>query len=176
MHVAAASGQKDILLSLLRLGAPLQSKNIQGATPILVAVVKANLDMVHILLGMSFLFFSLFFFSFFFFFSLFLLFFFLLACGSTLDVRDKSGFAPLHYAVNSKDETMLETLITKHHQQVNAKSDGGVAPITPAVQYASSSFVSLLLKHGALPTNKCDYESPILSAVKANNLEKVRYT
>jgi len=86
----------------------------------------------------------------------------LLSLGCDLNVRDFSGFTPLHHCCTGSQDgddisvtlKMAEKII-KAGADVNAKDRGGGTPLHEAVLANSYSFVQLLLENGADPYQEC---------------------
>jgi ankyrin repeat protein len=84
---------------------------------------------------------------------------------ANLNIKNKNGFAPLHYAVSTRrlswweigtgesstpnDLAITELLIT-HGADVNMKSDNGTTPLSLAKRGSKAEIVELLRKHGAM--------------------------
>ena len=69
---------------------------------------------------------------------------------------NKTGWAPLHYAVSSGSAQNLQiaALLLEKHAYIDATSPNGTTPLMMAAQYGSTDQVQLLLDEGADPTLK----------------------
>ncbi len=71
-----------------------------------------------------------------------------IAAGIPIDLLAADGLAPLHWALASKDPTML-TLLLNRGSPVDVRSAEGATPLMNAVQSGSIEKVTFLIDHGA---------------------------
>ena len=119
-----------------------------GCTPLTLAVIKKNLEIVRLLLHAS----------------------------SNPNLCDYNGYAPIHYAVHYEDMMSVTLLLTESVIKVDVNSVGsdGCTPLTLAVIKKNFDIVRLLL-HASSNPNLCDYNgyAPIHYAVHYEDMMSV---
>ena len=70
-----------------------------------------------------------------------------LAAGADVNVKNKVGGTPLHFAALEGRKAIVELLITKG-AQVNVKSEDGLTPLDRAIKYQRTETANLLRKLG----------------------------
>ena len=70
-----------------------------------------------------------------------------LAACADVNVKNKVGGTPLHFAALEGRKAIVELLITKG-AQVNVKSEDGLTPLDRAIKYQRTETADLLRKHG----------------------------
>ena len=143
LHIAAASYHGDLTEHLIGLGADCSAKNRRGAEPLHYAADTNHDDAIAQarVIGR------------------------LCAAGANPNARDKGGVAPLHRAVRTRGAAAVGALLAAGADP-RLKNKNGSTPLHLAVQNtgrggtggASSvgrqkQIISLLLEHGALPTD-----------------------
>jgi ankyrin repeat protein len=70
-----------------------------------------------------------------------------IAAGADVNVKNKVGGTPLHFAAFEVRKEIVELLITKG-AQVNVKSKDGLTPLDRAIKYKHNETANLLRKNG----------------------------
>jgi len=106
--------------SALAAGADVNTSNLQGVTPLLLAVKHGNQHLAQVLLK----------------------------SGADVNIVS-SDSSPLHECVRQHNATLLELLLSAPKANVNLQSDGGKTPLHFAILSQHADIVDLLLKKGA---------------------------
>lgn len=109
----------------------------------------------------------------------------LIALGANVNTKNRAGFTPFHYALESKNRNLrsLETLF-QHGANINSKDNLGYTALHIACRSASSDIINFLIDNGAdinAPTKKyseCGVNcwagyTPLMMATVRNNVEAV---
>jgi ankyrin repeat protein len=127
VHIATANGNVDFVKMLIKSGANLNLKDIEGRVALHFAASALNspADILNLLLRLA-------------------------EGKSKVDIEqgDFEGKTPLHYAVESSDEAVVIALL-RHGADPNATSNIGVTPLYLAVQSDHKPIVEHLLFYGA---------------------------
>tara|TARA_B100000586_G_scaffold154803_1_gene112631 strand:+ start:100 stop:492 length:393 start_codon:yes stop_codon:yes gene_type:complete len=70
-----------------------------------------------------------------------------LAAGADVNVKNKVGGTPLHFAALEGRKEIVELLIAKG-ADVNVKTEDGLTPLDRAIKYQRTETADLLRKHG----------------------------
>ena len=121
LHIAARSGDRELVQALIADGVDVNLKNRWGQTALyLAAYMSGDMEIVQILVDM----------------------------GADLNVKDKWGYTLLHTAVEYGDKEFVTFLISKGGD-VNISANLGQTPIELAIFGHHTKIVELLLSKGA---------------------------
>ena len=132
LFLAAASGQLDVLRSLIENGADINASTTDNCTPLMIAIEKGNINVAT----------------------------FLIEHGANVDLKDDRGDTALHYAVsryilhNCNDSLKVCSCLIKHGADVNGCNNNKGpnnrrTPLMIASRYGRVDVMTLLIKHGA---------------------------
>ena len=125
LHLAAESGDTDII-SLIHTHLPnIESKTGEGHTPLMVAALCGKLHAVK----------------------------WFLEKGATVACEDKRGWSPFHHAAKGGDPDTIDLILT-HLPDVDPKTADGETPLIIAVFYDNPKGIKYLLERGANPLAK----------------------
>ena len=141
-----------VKVSLLA-GLPVDTRNAQGRTPLIVAVSTGNLEMTKLLVEH----------------------------GADVNARTTTdtGSTVLCFAIEGRNLQVLDYLIERG-AKVDGKSKNGQTPLHYAAAHGLNDFVSSLLKHGAdpdlfgIPDTKGNLTTPLMAAAANGQLETVQ--
>ena len=150
LHRAAASGNADVVKTLLEAGAnPNAANRLHSFTPLHSAAAAGSADCIELLL----------------------------AAGASKEAKDRYGSLPLHGAVESSDASAVRALLDAG-SPIEALGDAyGSHPLHIAAKLGHADVVELLLKRGADPSAKNSHGvSPLdlASYGKGSKFERVR--
>jgi Ankyrin repeats (3 copies)/Ankyrin repeat len=121
LHLAAASGHKDVMEVLLAHQAEVNAKNAEGETPLHLAAGGGHRELVEVLL----------------------------AYRAELNAKANGGTTPLHLAAGGGHKEVTELLLARQ-AEVNAEARFGPAtPLVAAVTAGHTNVVEMLLAGGA---------------------------
>ncbi|KAJ3095087.1 hypothetical protein HDU96_001339, partial [Phlyctochytrium bullatum] len=180
LHVAAFTGNADIIRILLASGALVNKPDQAGTPPLLYAAEHGHVESVRTLLDN----------------------------GAEFDAKDHRGFTSLHWAATRGDEEMAVLLLDKgadinikdsdgaapihvasrngrvelvrlllsRGADVMARTNDGLSPLHEAASYGNPAIAGLLLESGAVldDTETAAAESPLFRAVERGNLEVIK--
>lgn len=69
-------------------------------------------------------------------------------------LRDRHGFAPIHYAIMNTPVHVVKMLVEKWPQCINTEDDLGMTPLHWATEMRKISLIEFLLQNGANLTHK----------------------
>ena len=132
LFLAAASGQLDVLRSLIKNGADINASTADNCTPLMIAIEKGNINVAT----------------------------FLIEHGANVDLKDDRGDTALHYAIsryilhNCNDSLKVCSCLIKHGADVNGCNNNKGpnnrrTPLMIASRYGRVDVMTLLIKHGA---------------------------
>lgn len=116
LHIAV---RKDAEV-LLKFGASVDSRDSEGATPLITHCETIDAECIPLLLQH----------------------------GASVAVTDNIGFTALHYAVESQPTKMVKMLL-EYGAETEARTTDGKTPLMCAVQFGNGDATQLLLEHGA---------------------------
>ncbi len=176
----AASGKVDIIKELLKAGSPVNAQNMDGMSPLHMAVYKKSLQAARELMvagadlnlkdnqGAAALH---------------------LACsvednskvveeliqaGAEINPRTKDGETPFHFAIATNDQASIDLLIAAK-ADIEAKDKAGNAPLLGAVGFGNQALIRTLIQAGASTEVKTETRHPLLHlAVVKQGLGVVR--
>ncbi|XP_065835605.1 putative ankyrin repeat protein RF_0381 isoform X2 [Oscarella lobularis] len=119
LHWAAAKGSAQIATFLIDNGANLEAKMKNGFTPIMEAVMLANIEVIGLLISK----------------------------GCDVRAEDKDGEGLLHWAAFANCPKIAEQLIA-NGLNIELRSDRGETPFLVACRYGSAACVDLLISKG----------------------------
>lgn len=122
LHLAAHSGNIDLVTLLVESGASPQAFNQDDLLPIHYAVLAGNIHLIDYLLQ---------------------------AGNHSWFILDKSQNTLLHFACRTTNIGLIEMLI-EHQLDVNALNDQFETPLMIAARFSTQRIVRLLLNHGAI--------------------------
>ena len=123
LHVAVISEDNEKVVRVLqRRRSIVHSKTIIGNTPLHLAVLDSNIDLISVLIYV----------------------------GGSCNAVNNSGETPLHFAAEVGCERVIRKLI-KRGANINAEDDQGLTPIEWAAESGFVDTVDLLLALGANP-------------------------
>jgi ankyrin repeat protein len=98
----------------------------------------------------------------------------LLAAGAEVNLKDKQGFAPLHFAVLGEEEEIVSLLIENGADIEIRRTYAGKTSLHLAVKYDLRNIASLLLAKGG-EVNVVDYggDTPLHCAVEGSHKETI---
>ena len=76
---------------------------------------------------------------------------------SLVNLRNKSGFSPLHYAVLNTNLELTKLLLEQSLTEVNVNSRKLLTPLHVAAHFGIEQIVSILLQHGDIEVNATDH-------------------
>jgi len=120
LHLAAATGQKDVAELLVAKGANVNDNSIEGATPLLSAALNGQMEVAE----------------------------FLIAKGANLEAKTNDGVTPLHMAAQEGKTKMVELLLAKG-ADIRAKTNDGMTPLHLAAAAGHRDTAELLIAEGA---------------------------
>jgi len=145
MSRAAERGDASQLLLFLNAGMPVDSRDAQDWTPLMVAAFHGNEAAAKLLIER----------------------------GADPRARDRAGYTPLHWAA-LKGYQEVVTLIARN-AECNVRSTSGLTPLVQAAASGHTEVVQLLLAAGANPNLASDEGwTPLHKAVANGHVEVVR--
>ena len=146
IHEAVMAGDLESVRSLIDDDASmLESKDLEGRSPIINSAVNGDLRLVHLLLEL----------------------------GAKPDARDKRGMSALHYAAQNYSIDIAKELL-QHDATVDLADNYGNTPLRTATfnSMGRGEMISLLLANGANPYAANKYgSSPISEANEIANYD-----
>lgn len=146
--IAAAQewGAEHLVNKLLALGAEVDTKNVNGETPLLIAALHGHDRICEILIN----------------------------AHAQIDAREKCGITALMYAAISSHESICKLLIASG-AQINAKDNGGTSALTYATIRGHASTCKFLIDSGAQIDAKTNGGfSTLQQAVLYGNMTTIR--
>lgn len=121
MHILAMKNNFSNAIQFLKNeGVDLNTKNIDGHTPLLIAVEKGSLDGVEVLLSL----------------------------GANPKIIDEKGNTVFHLAIDHSD--VMDALLTLNNQAINQRNENGLIPLHVAAMKSDNlELLKKLLKNGA---------------------------
>lgn len=151
LHLATARGGIHLVRRILaRPNVNINAKNGAGDSPLSIAVIRRDTDMVRFLLALN--------------------------KGKGIDVNttNKEKETPLYIIVSRRDIMMARVLLTHKDVKINY-GDTGCDPLARAVAGGDWAMAQLLLQYGAdLYPRHAAKPSPLMTAVSSNNATAVR--
>ncbi|MEM7184992.1 MAG: ankyrin repeat domain-containing protein, partial [Spirochaetota bacterium] len=94
--------------------------------------------------------------------------------GANVNVRDKLGRTPLHYAVDSENMKIISYLLEKQKANVNVKDREGNSPLHAAVSQGNLKIVTYLLSKGADPNEKDSNGNNLLFSIPISTTDSLQ--
>ena len=123
LHSAARAGDVDEIESLLALGFPIDRRDDEGRTPLMMAAVNGKLQAVK----------------------------YLLKQGADPSIQDNNGWNTFHHASQGGNPEVIE-LMPHHVPSIDSITKLGVTPLMVAAYNGKLQAVKYLLKQGADPS------------------------
>ncbi|XP_067135750.1 ankyrin repeat domain-containing protein 26-like isoform X2 [Centruroides vittatus] len=141
VHLAAARGHKNVLMTLLENNAKVNIQDSQGRTPLMKIVECGHIDLVVMLLEY----------------------------GVDINIPDYHGDTALHISID-KEQSAITMILLQHKAEVNVKNDDGKTPLHLACCKKQLDVVKILLQRGA-DVNETDkkLQTPLILACKAKS-------
>lgn len=145
LHLAT-SISPQLVAKLVYLGSWVNAVDDEGCTPLHMATVYGNAEIVKILLR----------------------------CGAFLNAQDNEGESPLHYAVRENNLNMVHLLISEGIS-INCQNEDGETALHMAISSGSSDIIKLLLQTNQCNLNlaDCTGSSPLNLALEHAILDQV---
>jgi ankyrin repeat protein len=142
IYDAASKGFDHQVSAMIAAGTNPNVRSVEGATPLLIAVVNGRLSTVKLLL----------------------------AHGADPNEPNAKGDAPLAYAVSKNLPDVAEALIAGG-ALVDKKSSDGTTPIMLAVKNDNPAMIAILVAHGASLSAKSSGGSPLMVALRMGRID-----
>ncbi|XP_023216710.1 ankyrin repeat domain-containing protein 7-like [Centruroides sculpturatus] len=141
VHLAAARGHKNVLMTLLENNAKVNIQDSQGRTPLMKIVECGHIDLVVMLLEY----------------------------GVDINIPDYHGDTALHISID-KEQSAITMILLQHKAEVNVRNDDGKTPLHLACCKKQLDVVKILLQRGA-DVNETDkkLQTPLILACKAES-------
>ena len=117
LHYSCRYGHVDIVRTLVKHKANVNARTDSGDTPLMLAAINKNDNVVHALLS---------------------------DYQCLVDAKGQDGYTALHYSCRYGHVDIVRTLV-KHKANVNARTDSGDTPLTLATRYKHDNVVHALL-------------------------------
>jgi ankyrin repeat protein len=131
LHLAVQIGDIDMARLLLKNGAKVNGKDIQGLTSLQTAALyNVNVDIARLLIEN----------------------------GAFVNVKDSIGRTPLHHSANNPHSTNVAKLLIENGANLNVTNEYGSTPLHYATYQENVDFARLLIEHGAMINKRNDNE------------------
>lgn len=149
LHSAAKNNHVELVKFLLSVpGTDLNARTSIGCTPLFIAVISGNIEIVE-LLGRF---------------------------GADTTVKILNGYVPLHEAVSQGNIDIVRLLVSELGADINAKGKDGATPLMVASCFSQIEIIKLLVSLGADMKVKSDDGSTLLHvAAQQGHVELVKY-
>lgn len=147
LHLAASLGRDDMIKVLVKAGAPTETKNWKGWTPLMEAVMQKQSVSAKNLIEL----------------------------GARIDATDPMGRTLLHLAARVDLTEIVEPLIEKERININAVDSFGKTALHYAILSGSARVAEMLLKAHADPNITDGFRNtPLLLAIQTDNIAMAR--
>lgn len=99
---------------------------------------------------------------------------YLLDQGARVDIQDKEGFSPLHWASWEENQLTIEILVERGGANVNMQTNRGYTPLHLAILQGSEDLVQFFVQNGAwVNIPDIDEQTPLHMATATGNVQLV---